>query len=150
MNHRTRRVLRIAFIVFGSLAAVSGLIGSVGHTVLWFAHGVPESPGIAIRAGWIYGALASVCFVAAHRLRGTPTAPSGRRQWVKRIATACVVFVIVFAGVPAVIAAKFARTNTASAVATAVTWARLAPLPPSAQNLHVDVKGSMLTREFVV
>jgi len=37
-----------------------------------------------------------------------------------------------------------------SAIATAITWARLAPLPPSARNVEVQIKGSMFAREFVI
>jgi CO/xanthine dehydrogenase Mo-binding subunit len=37
-----------------------------------------------------------------------------------------------------------------SAITTAMTWARLAPLPPSAQNLKVETMGSMFTREFEI
>jgi hypothetical protein len=43
-----------------------------------------------------------------------------------------------------------AHTNRRSAINTATTWARLAPLPASAQNVQVDVKGSIFTREFVI
>lgn len=37
-----------------------------------------------------------------------------------------------------------------SAIETASSWARLAPLPPSAQDMQVEVKGSMFSREFVI
>jgi hypothetical protein len=42
------------------------------------------------------------------------------------------------------------HANRQSAIAAATVWARLAPLPPSARNLQVEVKGSMFTREFVI
>lgn len=42
------------------------------------------------------------------------------------------------------------HANRQSAINAATTWAKLAPLPPSAQNVQVDVKGSMFTREFVI
>jgi hypothetical protein len=40
------------------------------------------------------------------------------------------------------------HANRQSAISAATKWARLAPLPSSAQNIKVDVKGSMFTREF--
>jgi hypothetical protein len=52
--------------------------------------------------------------------------------------------------IPAVLTDLVFRASDTDALATASTWARLAPLPASARNLHVDVKGSMFTREFVV
>lgn len=42
------------------------------------------------------------------------------------------------------------HTNRQSAVSAATTWARLAPLPSTAQNVQVDVKGSSFAREFVI
>lgn len=42
------------------------------------------------------------------------------------------------------------RPNRQSAIDAAATWARLAPLPPSAQSVDVDIRGSAFTREFVI
>ena len=60
-----------------------------------------------------------------------------------------VVFVVLVAVVTAG-AMHIARVNRQSAISVATAWGRLAPLPPSAQNVNVDVKGSMFTREFVI
>jgi hypothetical protein len=38
--------------------------------------------------------------------------------------------------------------NRASAMDCTLEWARLAPLPPSAQQLTISTHGSMFTREF--
>jgi hypothetical protein len=64
----------------------------------------------------------------------------------KNFAVLAVLFVaIVTAG-----AMYVSHANRNSAIATATVWARLAPLPHSARNLQVEVKGSMFTREFVI
>ncbi len=69
-----------------------------------------------------------------------------RRRIVRNFAGLAVLLVaIVTAGVLYV-----SHVTRDSAIAAATTWARLAPLPPTAQNLQVEVKGSMFTREFVI
>ena len=37
-----------------------------------------------------------------------------------------------------------------SAIAATREWARLSPLPQSAVNLNIAIKGSMFTREFII
>jgi hypothetical protein len=63
------------------------------------------------------------------------------------------IFLVLIVALLAVVTAAtihMSHANRQSAINIATAWARLAPLPPSAQNLHVEVKGSMFTREFVI
>lgn len=60
------------------------------------------------------------------------------------------VVAVVLIGLVAVGAAYMACTDPQSAIDTTIEWAQLAPLPHSARNVEVDVKGSMFTREFVI
>jgi hypothetical protein len=69
-----------------------------------------------------------------------------RRRIFKVLALTCVLFV----GLVTAATIYVSRANRQSAIAAATEWARLAPLPPSAQNLQVKVKGSMFTREFEI
>ncbi len=69
-----------------------------------------------------------------------------RRRIIKILVVVAVPFIaVVIAG-----GIYLSHANRQSAIRAATTWARLAPLPPSAQNVQVDVKGSMFTREFVI
>jgi len=69
-----------------------------------------------------------------------------RRRLLKFIAAGAILLVVSATGGGLYIQ----HVSRQSAIATAITWARLAPLPPSACNLQVEVKGSMFTREFVL
>ena len=69
-----------------------------------------------------------------------------RRRIIQIFAVIAVMFIaVVTAG-----AIYLSHANCQSAIQAANTWARLAPLPPSARNVRVDTKGSMFTREFVI
>ena len=68
--------------------------------------------------------------------------PMTRRRTIKIFAVVAMAFV---GG-----AFYLSHANRQSAINAATTWARLAPLPPSAQNVQVGVKGGMFTREFVI
>jgi len=50
----------------------------------------------------------------------------------------------------AIVVFSLFHISNADAIAAASTWARIAPLPSSAHDRHVEVKGSMFTREFVI
>ena len=47
-------------------------------------------------------------------------------------------------------AAYVFHLRDADAIATAFMWARLAPLPAAAHDRHVQVRGSVFTREFII
>src|ERR1051326_7161433 len=72
--------------------------------------------------------------------------PMTRRRIIKIFAVLTVALIaMVTAG-----AMYISQANRQSALNAATTWGRLAPIPPSAQNVQVEVKGSMFTREFVI
>jgi hypothetical protein len=68
-----------------------------------------------------------------------------RRRIIKILVLAASLVAVVAAG-----AIYISRSYRQSAIDAATTWGRLAPLPPSAQNVQVEVNGSMFTREFVI
>lgn len=69
-----------------------------------------------------------------------------RRRQLKILAVVALVLIaIVTAG-----GIFLVDTNRQSAIETTLVWARLAPFPPSATNIDVDIRGSMFTREFVI
>ena len=49
-----------------------------------------------------------------------------------------------------IVGLRISAAEDASAIETAKTWARLAPFPATAHDLHVKILGSMFTREFVI
>jgi hypothetical protein len=63
------------------------------------------------------------------------------------LAAACAVAIVVAVVAGATISS---RSSGDSAVAAALKWARLAPLPASAHSRAIETKGSMFTREFVI
>ncbi len=69
-----------------------------------------------------------------------------RRKW-SRVVLLCVVLAIVGGWAAYRV---YDRKCQDSAMKTTLVWARLAPFPSSARNLHVQAKGSMFTREFIV
>jgi hypothetical protein len=72
--------------------------------------------------------------------------PIKRRRLLR---AAAILFVVVITLVTAG-AIYVTRTNDSDAIATASAWARIAPLPSSAHDRQIEVKGSMFTREFVI
>ena len=88
--------------------------------------------------------------VRGRRRRGRLVAlsclPMTRRRIIRIFAVAAVTFVAAVA----VGAVYLSHANRQSAIDAASTWAKVAPIPASAQNVRVDVKGSMFTREFVI
>lgn len=62
----------------------------------------------------------------------------------RRVVVVLLVAALATAGV--VVAVQ--RSNRESAIATTLTWARLAPLPASARSVSVDASGSAFSRAF--
>ena len=52
--------------------------------------------------------------------------------------------------VAGIVAWRISVALDASAINTAQTWARLAPFPATARELHVQTLGSMFTRQFKI
>ena len=68
-----------------------------------------------------------------------------RKRVIKLMAVIALLMTFVVAGT-----IYLSHANSPSAIDTATTWARVAPLPPSARNVDVDVKSSMFSREFII
>lgn len=65
MHQRTRRVLRVVFLIVGALCALLGIVTLTLFTVLR----PPGDHSDALRGGFVYLVIAAVSFFAAWRLR---------------------------------------------------------------------------------
>src|SRR5262245_31181628 len=67
-----------------------------------------------------------------------------------RIVKVLAVFAVLFVAACGMFLLYVSHEIRQSAIPTSVQWARLAPLPPSAQNVNIDVTGGLFTRGFII
>ena len=73
MLQRARSMLRIVFLVVGAMVALLGIV-TISLFVLLRPPGVES---VAVRGGFVYLAIAALCFFAAWRLRPPKSAARG-------------------------------------------------------------------------
>jgi hypothetical protein len=79
-----------------------------------------------------------------------PPKRSGKRGCLKGCAVVACITVALIAGGIWMVLDPNSPFNKPSAIACACKWARLNPLPVPSSAVHVETKGSMFSREFIV